>query len=91
MAFDIAALTNLLNTGVEAYNAYNNSNQGSIFNPNSIGGIGSIIAGANQKEPGDVTEARQFLRNQFTSPNALTDQFTGQLNALSSEFQPYLD
>jgi hypothetical protein len=92
MALDFNAMMQILNGAGQLYNTLNNSvsSNGGNLGQSALG-IGSMLAGANQKEPGEVTEARQFLRNQFTSPNALTDQFTGQLGALNSEFQPYLD
>ena len=47
---------------------------GSGLNLSNLAGAGLLGAGlAGDKEPGEVTEARQFLRNQFTSPNATTD------------------
>jgi hypothetical protein len=58
--------------------------------PNALIGSGLTLASAAQKEPGEVTEARQFLRNRFTSPTAISDQFTGQLGGLASSFQPLL-
>lgn len=57
-----------------------------------LAGLGLTAAGVlGDKESGDVTEARQFLRNRFTSPTALTDQFTGQVGALKAQYQPLLD
>ena len=59
--------------------------------PGTAAGVGlGLASGALGKEPGEVVEARQFLRNRFTSPTALTDQFTGQLGALTSQYQPLL-
>lgn len=59
--------------------------------PNSLLG-GGLLLGSTlaDKEPGEITEARQFLRNRFTSPNALSDQFSQQIGGLSQQFQPLL-
>jgi len=62
-----------------------------LSNPSNLAGLGLIGTGLLQNEtPGEVTEARQFLRNRFTSPNALSDQFSGQLQGLSQSFMPLL-
>lgn len=76
------------------------ASQGGWLNPGASGGwltpqrlLGGGLLGAGamlDKEPGEVTEARQFLRNRFTSPNALADQFTGQISELAKPFQPLL-
>jgi hypothetical protein len=66
-------------------------NVGGLQLPQSLLGAGLYTAGAlQQEEPGEVKEARQFLRNRFTSPTALTDQFTGQLGALTAGYEPLL-
>ena len=49
--------------------------------------LGSTFA---DQEPGSVTEARQFLRNRFTSPTALSEQFGTQISGLAGQFQPLL-
>ena len=51
--------------------------------------LGGGILGS--KEPGEALEARQFLRNRFTSPTALSEQFTTQVQGLQGQFQPLLD
>lgn len=64
---------------------------GGLQLPNQLLGAGLLGAGAAlDKEPGEVTQARQFLRNRFTSPTALTDQFSGQINSLAQQYQPLL-
>lgn len=62
-----------------------------IINPNTIIGTGLTLGSTlPRSEPGSVTEARQFLRNQFASPTGLTSQFTNQLNALNQQYLPLL-
>lgn len=62
-----------------------------LSSPSNLAGLGLIGSGLFQNEtPGEVTEARQFLRNRFTSPTALGDQFSGQLQGLSQSFLPLL-
>ena len=54
-------------------------------------GAGVLGAGLLQREePGQVVEARQYLRNLFTSPSAIADDFSGQTSALSASYQPLL-
>lgn len=95
-------INRLLQTGGNALNFFsqlnpNTQTQGGSTNlfglniPNQLAGVGLLGAGeALDKEPGQVTEARQFLRNRFTSPNALSDQFSGQISGLMNSYQPLL-
>lgn len=54
-------------------------------------GGGLMTGGAlMDKESGETTEARQYLRNIFTSPNALANDFTGQMGSIQSVFEPYI-
>ena len=52
----------------------------------TLGLTGSLL----DKEPGEVREARQFRRNQFSSSNALAGQFSGQIGGLMEHYQPLL-
>lgn len=80
----ISDLLNLLNS-----NSGQQQQQGGGTNwLQTLMGGGLALAGSAQKEPGEVTEARQFNRNLFTSPNAIPDILTGQINALSPYYQP---
>ena len=64
---------------------------GGLQVPTSLAGAGLLGAGLlSDKEPGEITEARQFLRNRFTSPTALSDQFSGQIGGLAQSYQPLL-
>lgn len=60
----------------------------------SLLGSGLFAAGAapglNQM-PGYATDAIQYLRNQFTSPDAIAKNFAGQIGALQSQYQPLID
>ena len=64
---------------------------GGLNIPSSLAGAGLTLGSlAADKEPGDVTQARQFLRNRFTSPTALSEQFAGQIGGLAQQYQPLL-
>ena len=51
-----------------------------------------LLAGSvlTDKEPGEVVQARQFLRNQFTSPVALSQGLSQQVQGLGTYFEPLL-
>lgn len=62
----------------------------SFLSPQSVGGLGLLGASMlGREEPGYVTEARQFLRNRYTSPEALPGEFTGLLPSLEAQFDPF--
>lgn len=98
----INTATGLLNTANQIGSLFKGTpggqaNQGgfnlsSLTTPQGIAGAGLVGAGLAQKEEaGEVTQARQFLRNRFTSPTGISDQFGGQLEGLSQQFTPLLE
>src|SRR3990167_6527738 len=67
-------------------------NLGGLNIPSNLLGAGLLGTGLlTDQEPGEVGEARQFLRNRFTSPTALADQFGTQVGAFQQQYQPLLD
>ena len=58
---------------------------------------GELLAGAGllggsyagRDEQGFVSEARQFLRNRFTSPGALPGEFTSMVDQFQGQFEPF--
>lgn len=64
---------------------------GGLLNPQTMAG-GAALLGANalDREPGEIGEARQFLRNEFTSPNAIADRYTQQIGAFTGAYEPLL-
>src|SRR3990167_7771806 len=76
-------LPNLLKTGTSALT--------NLVNPQSLVGAGLLAGGfAADKEPGEVTQARQFLRNQFTSPNAFGDLMKQNVGNAQTALNPLL-
>ena len=76
MAIDwMKLLQSGLNIGSQLLPGASGGNTGTT-NPllGQLAGAGLLGAGVlSDKEPGEVTQARQYLRNQFTSPNATSD------------------
>jgi len=72
----------LLNTGAQTFNTI-------ASNPlvQTATGAGLLAASTNQKPPGYVEEATQYLRNRL-APTGIADQFSGQIGALAAEYQP---
>ena len=63
---------------------------GGLTIPNSLAGAGLLTGGALlDREPGEITEARQSVRNLLT-PESQSGQFAGHVRGLESQFQPFL-
>lgn len=84
----------LLNTVQSGFNLYNQI----MSNPTirNLTGAGLTIGGLAQPNDPSINQgareqAFQYLRNQFTSPNAIADAFGGQVNALNQQFAPLLN
>ena len=68
-----------------------NTSIGGLQIPTNLLGAGLATAGVlGDKEPGEVTQARQFLRNQFTSPNATSDLQKQSVTGAQTALNPLL-
>lgn len=62
-----------------------------LGNPTNLLGAGLIGAGYGMdKEPGYLTEARQYQRNLFTSPEAIAQGMAGQVGAMQQYYEPLM-
>ena len=52
-----------------------------------------LLAGSvlTDKEPGEAVEARQYLRNRFTSPTSISEGLATQVKGLQQHFDPLLE
>jgi uncharacterized membrane protein len=92
MAFDWSQFMNSINSGLtsNAGQGGSTTNLGGLSIPNTLLGGGLMLGGSlMDKEPGEVTEARQYLRSMFTSPTAIGDRFASNLPKVGQQFDPF--
>ena len=97
MAFDWNQLLRTLNSGLQfgsqllPRQSGTNTSIGGLNIPNNLLGAGLMTAGVlGDKEPGEVLEARQFLRNQFTSPTATGELMGRNVTGAQTALAPLL-
>lgn len=91
--FNIGGFLNTLTSGQGSIGGLPGSVFGGIqgltgLTPQQQVGLGLVLASTRQREPGSITEARQFQRNLFTSPTALPNLVTQQVQGLTPFFEP---